>query len=1107
MEERKCADAGAIPIRGFLSKLAASGKTRVRIGESEIRVGTADLPLDRLVAKLEKRGVFSPEILAERALAGINLSEEAETLGVTPLELGAVYQAAIDTVPREFVERVREDLARPKGLGELDPDDPDYDRRIKELGIDKIRKASIKELLDWSEHRRFPLLLPRGPLQAVDHRPFLGPARSQGGRGTCTAFGSTCVAEALEYFRDPRFGPRDFAEQLIFWYSKSGQLYTGGGYGCGAALRHHAEYGTCEEFFFPYSTQQLATNHAQVPMSDEAMDRAEYFRTGNVVGIPARDVDAMKAVLRSGRCAGIIHDATDWNTSTGTYTFPDPLDSKGIGGNHCTAIIGYIDRDDLPEVFEGGYFIQRNSWGGAGSTTNVMGPEYGGHLLMPYGWYRRYTHSAYTLEDIDEPTEERKWLVEYFANEILQGAPIEKAEIAISVLGVTFKTSVEVPETVNEVDFDWGSGSALRFPLFPLGTFDALPRDHFSARFTKVKRFRNGWYRFRLRGDDGIRLWVDDALVINAWKPQDATEYVAEHHLTGGDHVLRVEYYERAGDAEVTLDIEAINFTWELFGNTNLSGSPASTFTDTLTDLEWRHAPPVIGPLQNGPFSARARARLTFEGGDYRFHSVHTGGCRIYLDDALVLDDWSGTQPTGPAHTVSAGPHDVRVEFKHEEPVPGVGVQGFYRAALNFGWSNDEWIADFFKDDRREAFAATDPKPDHEYVTWRTLSLTGSSIYRRTYDASHNAAGEYRTTDGIPVSFKVSKPEEFTADVTGAPDLTGHYHSAWIRRRIFVPETGNYNVRYTGGAASRVVVNGKQVLEDHVGSAPSVAEDIFLKAGVHDVALEWSVSKWSKSVDFKMERVGWSVTYYDGTDFDTWAGGQSVDSVAKIIEQRPASVGSSSFSVRATRTVSLPLGRYRFQVRTDDGARLKIDGITRIDAWTNQPATNYAYELEHNGGDVKLELEYYQAWGGSALEFDFKPIGYYAEYYRGTTLQKPPAGSSLDRNVPIAYRFDPAIDFDWGAGNRLDRVGSNDFSARWRGMVDLPVGRWNAVLRSDDGVRLFINGRLLIDEWKTQSPTTHDRRIDLVGRRHEVVVEYFEQSGQAVCQLRFDRLF
>lgn len=714
---------------------------------------------------------------------------------------------------------------------------------------------------------------------------------------------------------------------------------------------------------------------------------------------------------------------------------------------------------------------------------------------MPYGWYSRYTHSAYTLADPEGDLEnQRKWLVEYFTNENLQGAPFQRSK-------------------VDAVAFNWGSGSPLKYHIdlpWPLPDIDIdlMPTDHFSVRFSKIQRFRNGWYRFTLRGDDGIRLWIDDKLVINAWRNQSATEYTAECYLTGGDHIMRIEYYERTGQASVNFDVEPINFHYEVFEDILLSGTPGATFDDTATEIEWRHAPPVSS-LNQGQFSLRGKANFNFHAGKYRFHAIHTGGCRIYLDNNLVFDDWDGTGAINPEVAISTGSHEVRVEFKQEDTIPAPGVKGYYRAALNFGWTDQQWQADFYHDSAREALKdAVDLKPDHNYMLWRTLSLTGSPIYHTHYAASHIVPNEYKTSDGSKLEFVVTKPQQFSDGIAGAPDLTGNFLSAHLRRKFYIEKSGWYNVAMVGGEGSRVIIDNKEVLEDHVASSPKTNSDIYLKAGVHDAAIEWAVSFWGKSINFSIQPVKWQVRYYDGTEFDTIVAIKNLDSVNKIISEKPTSlVGTTTYSARATRKLSLPLGRYRFQLRTDDGARLKINGITEIDAWGSQSPSSYFAEVEHHGGDLNVEIEYFQKYGDALLEFEFRSVGYYGEYYHGNTLQNPVPGSGLDRNVPVAYRFEPDVNFDWGSGNRLDRVGSDNFSARWRGRMGLPVGRWRLDLTSDDGVRLFVDGRLVIDQWHNQPPTKYSHIVDLTGRDHDIKVEYYESSGKAQCQLKFLRQF
>jgi hypothetical protein len=47
--------------------------------------------------------------------------------------------------------------------------------------------------------------------------------------------------------------------------------------------------------------------------------------------------------------------------------------------------------------------------------------------------------------------------------------------------------------------------------------------------------------------DDGVRLFIDGAVVIDAWRDQGATIYTASPVLTAGQHEVKVEYYERGG--------------------------------------------------------------------------------------------------------------------------------------------------------------------------------------------------------------------------------------------------------------------------------------------------------------------------------------------------------------------------------------------------------------------------------------------------------------------------------------------------------------------------------------------------------------------------------
>jgi hypothetical protein len=103
-------------------------------------------------------------------------------------------------------------------------------------------------------------------------------------------------------------------------------------------------------------------------------------------------------------------------------------------------------------------------------------------------------------------------------------------------------------------------------------------------------------------------------------------------------------------------------------------------------------------------------------------------------------------------------------------------------------------------------------------------------------------------------------------------------------------------------------------------------------------------------------------------------------------------------------------------------------------------------------------------------------------------------------------RVDPVVDFSWGEGSPDPDIGINTFSVRWSGEVQAThTGTHTFTTYTDDGVRLWVGGQLLVDRWIDQSPEEHYGTVDLVaGGRYEVIMEYFENGGGAVAELHWE---
>lgn len=123
-----------------------------------------------------------------------------------------------------------------------------------------------------------------------------------------------------------------------------------------------------------------------------------------------------------------------------------------------------------------------------------------------------------------------------------------------------------------------------------------------------------------------------------------------------------------------------------------------------------------------------------------------------------------------------------------------------------------------------------------------------------------------------------------------------------------------------------------------------------------------------------------------------------------------------------------------------------------------------------------------------------KGTGLYGEYF---------ATRDLSGSVKLR-RTDRQIDFDWANRSPFADVPTDGFTVRWSGEVEAPVtGDYTFATTADDGVRLWVNGRQLIDDWQTHSLLL--RRATPIrltaGVRYTIKLEYMENTGLAAVKL------
>ncbi|MBZ5554703.1 MAG: putative Ig domain-containing protein [Acidobacteriia bacterium] len=105
--------------------------------------------------------------------------------------------------------------------------------------------------------------------------------------------------------------------------------------------------------------------------------------------------------------------------------------------------------------------------------------------------------------------------------------------------------------------------------------------------------------------------------------------------------------------------------------------------------------------------------------------------------------------------------------------------------------------------------------------------------------------------------------------------------------------------------------------------------------------------------------------------------------------------------------------------------------------------------------------------------------------------------------TPTLTRTDPAVNFNWGNGSPDPAIPNDNFSVRWSGQVQAQFSEaYTFYAITDDGVRLWVNGVLMIDEWIDQGPTAWSRSITLAAnQKYNIIMEYYEHAGGASAQL------
>ncbi|MBI5958059.1 MAG: SH3 domain-containing protein [Chloroflexi bacterium] len=222
-----------------------------------------------------------------------------------------------------------------------------------------------------------------------------------------------------------------------------------------------------------------------------------------------------------------------------------------------------------------------------------------------------------------------------------------------------------------------------------------------------------------------------------------------------------------------------------------------------------------------------------------------------------------------------------------------------------------------------------------------------------------------------------------------------------------------------------------------------------------------------------------------------------------------------NFSARIATDTYFAAGTYRFYLLADDGVQLWIDfpptkqpSLTTFDA--PRPGQMLTVDVALEAGSHHIQVDFREVTGDAYVYLRWANLAtnpnppafsvpttvglgsWTAQYFSNATLTGSPVSTVNEAGVSHA----------WGDTAPASGVPADNFSVRWISIQNLTGGNYELRVQVDDGVRVWVNNGLVIDEWHGASGQTYVRSLPLGAGQHAFTVEYYEASGAANIDFR-----
>lgn len=591
-------------------------------------------------------------------------------------------------------------------------------------------------------------------------------------------------------------------------------------------------------------------------------------------------------------------------------------------------------------------------------------------------------------------------------------------------------------------------------------------------------------------------------------------------------------------------------FKAEYFNNMALSGVPSKTQNDPIINFDWQGDAPTAG-INNDNFSVRWTRTQYFPAGKYTFKTTSDDGVRLYVDGQLLIDEWHDMAETDHTATITlaAGNHDIKVEY----------YDNLYAAVMKLDWTFEPTAVV----PTMPPTVAPTPSVSPTVVPTVIPTPADNGFTAAYYNLPGTGSSPVLPT-GSPAFTRQDASIDFNWGY-GSPNVlidADHFGVRWTKTQYFAG--GNYIFNTVSDDGVKLFIDGELLINewnDHGETKHAVQKA--LTAGNHEIKVEFYdntedaiISMWWDPVNQPTPTVDPTVTPttvptstptvgFLGEYWSTPGAGSKPAIPERVADytRNDATVnfdwgmGSPNalipvdhFVARWTGKMSFNAGTYRFSTVSDDGVRLYVDNILVFDQWNDHAATTHSADVVLTAGVHDIRFEYYENTGGAVAKLNWVSIsgpvptptptvaptiaptaaptvlpvsGFNGEYWSVPGLESSPV---VPVRVADYMRNDATVNFDWGMGSPNAVIPVDNFIARWSGKDTFNAGTYRFTTVSDDGIRVYVDNNIVIDQWNDHAATTHTGDIILTAGVHEIKIEFYEKSGGAVAKVSWNAI-